>query len=329
MDLVSLNAGALPQRIWRGRARYANSLVPALGFAYLQFRRQLLTMIICDTKSDIQEVLTDWRDRGERIGAVMTMGALHEGHLSLVDMAARASDKTVATIFVNPLQFGPNEDFETYPRTIERDLSLLEARRCDIVFTPDRSALFPPDFSTKISVAGVGEDHCAISRPQFFDGVATIVMKLLMILSPHLAVFGEKDYQQLMVIRRLVRDLDIDVEIVGAPTVRESDGLALSSRNQYLTPSERSAAPALYETMVLAAERLRQSDVLWPEIGQWADRRLRDAGFSKVDYFHPVDANTLDRIKKADRPARLLAAAWIGKTRLIDNIPIAVSRPHS
>lgn len=263
------------------------------------------------------------RDAGDRIGAVPTMGALHDGHLSLVDKAKGMGGRTVATIFVNPLQFGPNEDFADYPRTMDRDLELLEAQGCDVVFTPVGTDLVPPDFSTKISVAGVGEDHCANSRPQFFDGVATIVTKLLIILSPDFAVFGEKDYQQLMVITRLVRDLDLGVEIIGSPTVRETDGLAMSSRNQYLSSEERSIAPKLYETLTLAVEKIALTGAEWSEVRDWATARLLNAEFSSVDYLNLVDAQSLSHIAVADRPARLLAAAWIGKTRLIDNIAIA------
>ncbi|MEO1242386.1 MAG: pantoate--beta-alanine ligase [Pseudomonadota bacterium] len=280
-------------------------------------------MIICKTKPELRKTLQGMRDAGDRIGAVPTMGALHDGHLSLVNKAKAIGARTVATIFVNPLQFGPNEDFADYPRTMDRDLELLEAQGCDVVFTPVGTGLVPPDFSTKISVAGVGEDHCANSRPQFFDGVATIVTKLLIILSPDFAVFGEKDYQQLMVITRLVRDLDLDVEIIGSPTVRENDGLALSSRNQYLSFEERSIAPKLYETLNLSAEKVASTGAVWTDIRDWATSRLLNAGFSSVDYVNLVDAQSLSHIAVADRPARLLAAAWIGKTRLIDNIPIA------
>ena len=164
-------------------------------------------MIICSTKQEIRETIAAWRKAGDRIGAAPTMGALHEGHLSLIDTVKAMQGRAVATIFVNPLQFGPNEDFDTYPRTRDRDIELLEGRGCDAVFAPAHTELFDEDFSTKVSVAGVGEDHCANSRPQFFDGVATIVTKLLMILAPDYAVFGEKDFQQLTVIKRLVRDL--------------------------------------------------------------------------------------------------------------------------
>ncbi len=278
-------------------------------------------MIIYNTKKEIREALAKCRAAGDQTGAVPTMGALHEGHLSLIETAKALTDRVVATIFVNPLQFGPNEDFDTYPRSVESDLARLEASGCDLVFMPDRAELFPPDFSTKISVAGVGEDHCAISRPQFFDGVATIVTKLLLVLSPDVAVFGEKDYQQLAVIRRLVRDLDIPTSIVGVPTVRQADGLAMSSRNQYLAAAERDAAPALFVTLTRAAEKLQLGHD-WSIVQGWATARLIDAGFSSVDYINYVDASSLAHIDRANRPGRILAAAWIGKTRLIDNVPV-------
>ena len=279
-------------------------------------------MIICKSKEEIRATLSDWRKQGARIGAVPTMGALHQGHLSLVDTAKANSDRTVATIFVNPLQFGPNEDFDDYPRSLESDLAQLEAQNCDAVFAPPHSELFAPDFSTKISVAGVGEGHCAETRPQFFDGVATIVTKLLLNLTPDVAVFGEKDYQQLQVIKRLARDLDLGVEIIGSPIIREADGLAMSSRNQYLSAAERAAAPALYSMLEAAAEKFLRAGGDWPAIAKWAEAQLISAGFAKVDYVHLVDVATLENVETPDRPSRLLAAAFVGRTRLIDNIAV-------
>ena len=282
-------------------------------------------MKICRTKSEIQLVLTDLRKGGRTIGAVPTMGALHDGHLSLVDIAARECDVAVATIFVNPLQFAPHEDFDAYPRTLESDGALLAERGCDILFAPERAGLFPSDFSTTVSVAGVGENHCAVARPHFFDGVATIVAKLLLILRPDVAVFGEKDFQQLAVIRRMVRDLDIDVRVLGGPTVRESDGLAMSSRNQYLSASERAIAPALFRTICEAGERISAPGAKWSEIGVWARDAIIDAGFSSVDYVDFVDAASLENIDAAGPEARILTAARLGETRLIDNIAVATT----
>lgn len=276
-------------------------------------------MLICKTKSEIRDVVSNWRRCGETVALTPTMGALHEGHLSLVDIAKANADRVVATIFVNPLQFAPHEDFDAYPRDLDSDLEKLKARGCDVVFTPERASLFADDFSTNISISGVGENHCAVTRPHFFDGVATIVTKLFMIVRPDIAVFGEKDFQQLAVIRRMVRDLDVDIEIVGAPIRRESDGLAMSSRNLYLTPEERAAAPVLYQTLVQSAEAAAGAD--WRAIRDGAIETLKDAGFGPIDYINLVDASSLEEIDRADRPARILAAAWLGRTRLIDNVP--------
>ena len=274
------------------------------------------------TKLEIKERIARWRQAGERVSVVPTMGALHPGHLSLVKRAKEKSDRVVVTIFVNPLQFGPGEDFDTYPREIEQDMARLEAEGCDVVFAPAHSELFAKDFSTNISVGGVGEGHCEVTRPQFFDGVATIVTKLLLILSPDLAIFGEKDFQQLTVIRRLVRDLDINVEIIGSPTMRETDGLAMSSRNAYLSAEERALAPLLYKTLNLAAEKIITKKADYVEVSEGAIAALLAAGFAKVDYFNIVDARTLLPIEQLDGPGRILVAAWMGKTRLIDNIAL-------
>ena len=283
-------------------------------------------MIICKTKEEIRALIADWRGEGCSIGAVPTMGALHEGHLSLVDAAAQECDRVVASIFVNPLQFAPHEDFDAYPRDLEGDGAKLAERGCSAVFAPDRASLFPSDFSTNISVGGLRENHCAIARPHFFDGVATVVAKLLLILRPDAAVFGEKDFQQLAVIRRMTRDLDIDTRIIGGPTVREPDGLAMSSRNEYLSDEERAIAPALFHTIVEAGERISASDAKWSEVGAWAASAILDAGFTTVDYVHFVDAATLEALDCAGPEARILAAARLGNTRLIDNIAVAAQR---
>ncbi len=283
-------------------------------------------MIICKTKSEIRALMTQWRQEGQTIGAVPTMGALHEGHLSLIDVAARECDRVVASVFVNPLQFAPHEDFDAYPRDLESDGAMLSGRGCQALFAPERVSLFPADFSTNISVAGVGENHCAIARPHFFDGVATIVAKLLLILRPDVAVFGEKDFQQLAVIRRMVRDLDVDVRILGGPTVREADGLAMSSRNQYLSADERAIAPALFRTIRQAGERVSAPGAKWSEIGAWATGEILAAGFTSVDYVDFVDAATLEMIDQAGPEGRILTAARLGETRLIDNIAVAPSQ---
>ncbi len=283
-------------------------------------------MIICRSKQEIQALIAKWRGEGRSIGAVPTMGALHEGHLSLMDIASQECDRVVATIFVNPLQFAPHEDFDAYPRDLDGDGALLAERGCDVLFAPEKTGLFPPDFSANISVAGVGENHCAIARPHFFDGVATIVAKLLLILRPDTAVFGEKDFQQLAVIRRMVRDLDIDVRILGGAIVREADGLAMSSRNQYLSAKERAIAPVLFRTIKKAGEHISAPGAEWSQIRVWARKTMVDAGFSSVDYVNFVEASTLNMLERAGPEARILAAARLGETRLIDNIAVAPAR---
>lgn len=280
-------------------------------------------MIICRTKSEIRAAAAQWSRAGETVGVVPTMGALHEGHLTLVDVAARECDRVIATVFVNPLQFAPHEDFDAYPRDLESDGALLAGRGCDGLFAPAQSELFAPDFSTNISVGGVGEGHCAVARPHFFDGVATIVAKLLLVVLPDIAVFGEKDFQQLAVIRRMVRDLDLGVDILSAPIVREADGLAMSSRNQYLSAAERAIAPALHSAIKAAADAIAAPGAAWSDIGAIARDEILAAGFSSVDYVNFVRAVDLETIDRAGPSARILAAARLGETRLIDNIAVA------
>lgn len=283
-------------------------------------------MIICKTKAEIRDLLKPVENTQEKIALVPTMGALHEGHLSLIEKAREESDRVVATIFVNPLQFGPTEDFDTYPRQFEEDRAKLEEAGCDYVFAPERSSLFPDDFSTHVSVTQLTENHCGAVRPQFFGGIATIVTKLLLIVRPTIAVFGEKDYQQLTMIRRMVRDLDIDVDIIGGPTVREEDGLAMSSRNNYLTPKMRSIAPALYRILSRASLQASEGGQPWSVIRGNACADLLNMGFESIDYFDLVDAQTLAMLTQAQGPARILAAARIGQAetevRLIDNVSV-------
>jgi pantoate--beta-alanine ligase len=270
--------------------------------------------------SDLRQSLAPWRKAGEKIALVPTMGALHEGHLSLVALAKSKADRVVASIFVNPTQFGPGEDFRRYPRDEAGDLDKLEKAGANLVFAPETAEMYPIGFSTKVGVSDLTEDLCGASRPNHFDGVATVVTKLLLQCAPHVAIFGEKDYQQLLVIRRLVRDLDIPVEILGAPIVREEDGLALSSRNAYLSPSERKTAPLLYQTIVAVANDLRQ--------GRGADDaaaagcfKLEAAGF-RVEYVAVRDPETLKPLSGPVERARVLAAVELGRTRLIDNVAV-------
>ena len=267
--------------------------------------------------ADLRAALAGARPR--RIGLVPTMGALHEGHLSLVREARRHADMVVVSIFVNPAQFAPNEDFDSYPRNLDSDLEKLD-READLVFTPTARDIYPQGYATTISVDGPGTGLESDFRPHFFSGVATVVAKLLVAASPDVALFGEKDYQQLQVVRRMVRDLGLPVEIVGAPTLREPDGLALSSRNAYLSADERKVAGRLNLILKDAIIRARQGDLRDTEA--WAEKALRDSGFEPVDYVAIRDAETLAPAASLERPARILAAARVGKTRLIDNMPV-------
>ena len=275
------------------------------------------------TVTDLRDRLAPWRKAGERIALVPTMGALHQGHLSLVTLAKSKAERVVASIFVNPLQFGPREDFHRYPRDEAGDLLKLESAGADLVFAPDKAEMYPQGFSTRVSLGDLTEDLCGAARPNHFDGVATVVTKLLLQCAPDLAVFGEKDYQQLLVIKRLVGDLDIPVEIIGGPIVREEDGLALSSRNAYLSPAERATAPLLYQTVSAVAADLSK--------GRGADDaahagrfKLEAAGF-RVDYVAVRDPETLKPLSGPVKQARVLAAVHLGRTRLIDNVAVPLT----
>jgi pantoate--beta-alanine ligase len=249
------------------------------------------------------------------------MGALHSGHLKLIADAKRVADRVVATIFVNPLQFGANEDLDRYPRQEEKDSAMLEEAGCDLLWLPQPQEIYPAGFATTVSVKGVSDRWEGEARPGHFDGVATVVAKLLCAVRPDIALFGEKDFQQLAVIRRMTQDLQLGVEILGVPTVRDEDGLALSSRNAYLSPEERSHAVELPRALSEAAERI-SSGVPVEEALEGAKARLKGAGFSRIDYVALVNALTLEPMEQADGPMRLIAAAKIGCTRLIDNIAV-------
>ncbi|WP_336485785.1 pantoate--beta-alanine ligase [Methylobacterium nigriterrae] len=269
----------------------------------------------------LREAVAGWRRAGESIVLVPTMGALHPGHLALVAHAKAIGRRAVVSIFVNPTQFGPSEDFSRYPRDVAADLALLAGAGADAAWTPDVAAMYPQGFSTRIEVAGLGEGLCGAYRPGHFSGVATVVTKLLNQVRPDIALFGEKDFQQLQVIRRAVRDLDLAVEIRGVPTIREADGLALSSRNRYLGPEERLVAPRLQAVLARIAAALGEG----AEAGrllQEGIRELEAAGFNPVQYLELRDAETLERVERPVRPARLLAAAYLGRTRLIDNVAV-------
>ena len=272
------------------------------------------------TVADLRAQLAEWRKTGERIALVPTMGALHLGHISLVELAKQMARRAVVSIFVNPIQFGPREDFHLYPRDEAGDLAKLAAAGADLVFTPEVKEMYPQGFSTRVNIGDLTEDLCGSARPNHFDGVATVVTKLLLQCAPDIAIFGEKDYQQLLVIKRLVRDLDIPVEIAGGAIVREQDGLALSSRNAYFSPAERKIAPVLYQTIAEVAEDLangRGAD----DAAEAARFKLEAAGF-RVNYVAVRDPETLKPLHGPVRQARVLAAAFLGKTRLIDNVPV-------
>jgi pantoate--beta-alanine ligase len=254
------------------------------------------------------------------VALVPTMGALHAGHMALVAEASRLAESVVASIFVNPAQFGPAEDLASYPRSEPDDLAMLEQAGCDLVWLPQVADIYPDGFATTVSVGGVSQRWEGASRPGHFDGVATVVAKLLNAVAPDLALFGEKDFQQLAVIRRMTADLGIPVAIVGVPTVREPDGLALSSRNAYLSPDERQRAAALFRSLADAADAIQQGIPIERALAA-VHGTLAEAGFA-TDYVALVDAQTLEPMTRPDGEMRLIAAARIGGTRLIDNLPV-------
>ena len=278
-------------------------------------------MQIIKEMSDLGPALLPWREAGQTIALVPTMGALHAGHMALIDEAKRRADRVVATIFVNPLQFGAGEDLDRYPRQEAEDAALLEAHGCDLLWIPAAVELYPPGFSTTVSVAGVSERWDGASRPGHFEGVATVVAKLFTTVRPDVALFGEKDFQQLAVIRRMTLDLGLGVKIVGAATVRDGDGLALSSRNAYLSDEDRVRALALPRALEEARGAILGGEPVAIALDQ-AKQRLTDAGFGQVDYVALVDAASLDPVDKPAGEMRLIAAATIGATRLIDNVRV-------
>lgn len=270
--------------------------------------------------STLRDALTPLRAAG-RIALVPTMGALHEGHMRLVREAQSRADHVVVSIFVNPRQFGANEDLDAYPRQEAKDVALLKAEKVAILWAPTVDAMYPAGYATNISVSGVSEGLCGGARPGHFDGVSTVVAKLFNQVRPDVALFGEKDYQQLAVIRRMVRDLDMGLEITGVPTARADDGLALSSRNAYLSPEQRAAAVALPDALMAAAAAIEAGGDVAQSLDE-ARYALRKAGFGPIDYVELCDADSLHPVTVVERPARLLAAARLGGTRLIDNLPV-------
>jgi pantoate--beta-alanine ligase len=265
----------------------------------------------------IQQV-REWRKWGQHVAFVPTMGNLHEGHLQLVREAKKISDKVIVSIFVNPTQFGVNEDFSNYPRTEKRDLKLLAAENCDAVFLPSIETIYPPNAQTTVSVSQVSQNYCGASRAGHFEGVTSVVCKLFNIVTPDVAFFGLKDFQQFCVIQTMVRDLLLPIEIIGVPTVRESDGLAMSSRNSYLNESQRKIAPKLYQIMQIAKEKLFLGEAIF-DVEKMTILNLTQAGFD-VDYFKIARRFDLKEATENDHDRIMLVAVKLGKTRLIDNL---------
>ena len=283
-------------------------------------------MQTANTLDMLRKTLGELRANNTSIGLVPTMGALHEGHLTLVREAQETCDHVVASIFVNPTQFGPNEDLDAYPRQLAEDSALLEAEGVALLWAPTVDAMYPEGFETNVSVSRISENFCGASRPGHFDGVATVVCKLFNQVMPDKAFFGEKDYQQLAVIRAMARDLDLTrphaADIIGVPTVREADGLAMSSRNRYLSPMHRAAAAALPNAMQLTIAQIEAGESPSLALGM-LERMLKESGFEQVDYAQLADAQSLQKLESPPtRPARLLVAARIGGTRLIDNMAV-------
>lgn len=262
-----------------------------------------------------------WRGAGKTVALVPTMGALHAGHGALIEAAREGCDRVIVSLFVNPAQFGPGEDFAAYPRDEEADAAFLRTAGVDLLYAPGPAEMYPEGFATAVSVAGLAETLCGAYRPGHFAGVATVVAKLLIQAAPDRAYFGEKDYQQLLVVRRMAADLDLPVRIEGVPTVREADGLAVSSRNAYLTPEERAAAPRLYATLTEVAERIAGGADIEGACAEGREALLA-AGFASVDYLACADAETLAPARGLGRALRVFAAAHLGRARLIDNVPV-------
>jgi pantoate--beta-alanine ligase len=280
-------------------------------------------LAVVRTVADLRATVRDWKRQGLSVGMVPTMGALHEGHLTLVREAARRADRVVASNFVNPTQFAAHEDLDKYPRQQEQDARLLAGAGCHLMFAPSAQEMYPEGFATSIAVAGPALGLEGDFRPQMFGGVALVVTKLFNQVQPDIAVFGEKDYQQLMVIRRFVRDLDLPIQIVGAPTERDAHGLALSSRNAYLSETELASARRLNGILAQAGADAASGRLL-PDVEREAYAALLKAGFERVDYVAIRRAEDLGVFRNdlVDAPARILAAAWLGTTRLIDNMAV-------
>jgi pantoate--beta-alanine ligase len=281
--------------------------------------------IVSDPK-EMQSLAAQWRAAGRKIVLVPTMGYFHPGHLSLMEYGKRAGDRLVVSLFVNPAQFGPSEDLDRYPRDLERDAALAREVGVDVLFTPEPAAMYPPGYQTFVTVTQLSQGLCGAARPGHFRGVATVVLKLFNLVQPHTAVFGEKDFQQLAVIKRMAADLDLPIEVVGRPIVREPDGLAMSSRNTYLNQEERAAALSLHRSLLaardLAVSGARNRDNILEAVRQL----ITSTPHTRIDYLALVDPVTLQEVETINEETRLLMAVWVGQTRLIDNTLLSESR---
>lgn len=278
-------------------------------------------MAIARRVAGLRELVAGWKAAGARVGVVPTMGALHAGHMALVEAARRDCDRVIATIFVNPKQFNRPDDLSSYPRDEASDAAKLAAAGVDVLFAPPVEEVYPEGFQTRVSVPGLSDCLCGLTRPGHMDGVATVVAKLFLMTAADRAYFGEKDFQQLLVVRRMARDLDIPVEVVPVPTVRDADGLALSSRNALLTAEQRTKAPVIYRTLRAMAERLAGGEAVESALA-WGRGELEESGIDKLDYLELRCGDSLEELPAFDRPARLFVAGWMGPVRLIDNVAV-------
>ena len=276
-------------------------------------------MIVLDKINELRERVKGWKSQGLRVGFVPTMGYLHEGHESLIKRASEENDKVVVSIFVNPMQFGPKEDLSTYPRDLERDSVVCERAGANIIFHPTNEEMYFDDFSSFVDMNGLTSGLCGKSRPTHFRGVCTVVTKLFNIVTPDRAYFGEKDAQQLAIIKRLVRDLNIDVEVIGCPIVREEDGLAKSSRNTYLSEEERDAATILNKALTLAKSKIQDGERKAENIIKIIENKIDEEKLAKIDYIEVVDSFSMENVKEISKSVLVAVAVFIGKTRLIDN----------
>ncbi len=282
--------------------------------------------IIADPR-EMQERARSWRDQGLTIAFVPTMGYFHQGHLSLMDYGRKVGDKLVVSLFVNPTQFGPSEDLERYPRDLERDAEMAEDMGVDVLFAPSVEQMYPAGYQTFVAVDKVSQGLCGASRPGHFMGVTTVVLKLFNLVTPQVAIFGEKDYQQLVVIKRLASDLNLPVEVVGRPIVREDDGLAMSSRNTYLSPEERRSALCLYRALQAARRLVSACKSTREDILATVQQIISQTPHTRIEYAALVDPETLEDVETVQGAARLALAVWVGNTRLIDNSLLVESKP--